>query len=484
LSTVVALLVLTLLSMISAVALAAPDPVPSLSHDAIVASSSAVDENDKSSGHSSSRSFLDHEEDSNATPSLETKPAAGVVVTGEVVACAECSNLKDRLPELWSFLVEGEIDFYHGVTKTWTTSGSPQVILTVYRGGRYADSIVLNDDDAWTRREYHQVMRSNGFRLKDATGRKAAREAAEKEIREEAAWRRYRHAYHERRDRHVQEFRSRVMAIDPSAPDCPSNNGCIVASSAGGGRTTTNLPTPILEGNFNKNNRRGYLYAKTGRRPKKKQSNPNGNQPAEPNAAADSNLKPKANGDRDSEFSHRQPTSAQPSSKSHLPLNQESPPNHLILQQRKAEIKEKLRAITRKRIVTTLTPPGSSSTPRCGRRRRYRLSSRRKREERRPSPVRLTASDKGSMGSDGAKVGGGSDGLSRPNRRPQRRPTSRGRVSSSGTPGRRKALLAAERAGDFKDAFVMSIERHQQKSAARERTTSTELQANPRHDDL
>jgi hypothetical protein len=319
------------------------------------------------------------------------------------------------MPELWSFIVEGEVDYYHGITTSWTRSGSPQVILTVYNNGRYVDSVVLSDNASWTKHDFHRMVRDSGFALKDEAGRKAAKEAAEKEIRDEAAWRRYRGEYFERRSRHVYEFMTLVMVVVPRS--CASDDeaaSCFVLPSLNrAAKVASPVATSVLESNYDRNNPYRLHYVRTGRWPKRRRRRQKTG--SSPTVAPETpTVVPETRSDAEETESMSPDSSDHRTSSSNFYPAFEKPSSYLILQQRKADIEEKIRAIKRKRIAFQTTNAGPlSSTPTKAARRRSSArqgSSRRRRRrkgrmkspavrERRIEPARSPRSGGGDMDS-------------------------------------------------------------------------------------
>jgi hypothetical protein len=354
------------------------------------APSSSTDVDEESSRHfeASIRSLNEGQSAQQLPVDSSSAPGGGpseVLVTGEIVACAVCGL--NEMPELWSFLVEGEVDYYHGITTSWTRSGSPQVILTVYNNGRYADSVVLSDNASWTKRDYHRLVRECGFALKDEDGRKAAKEAAEKEIRDEAAWRRYRGEYFDRRSRHVYEFMSLVMVVLPRS--CASEDlaeSCFTLPSVNRAPNAISpVATSVLESNYDRNNPRRLHYVRTGRWPKRRRRQKTGSNPIVP---------PETSTEAEKIETKNSISSEPPRPSSLLYPAHEKPSSYLILQQRKADIEEKIRAIKRKRIAfqtTDIASQSSRAAKTSGRRsaregKSRRTRRRRKRKGRKKSP--------------------------------------------------------------------------------------------------
>lgn len=264
-------------------------------------------------------------------------------MTGEIMACAGCTL--NRLPDLRSFLVEGEVDYYHGVTKSWRSGGAPQVILTIYHNGKYSESVVLSD--ILTKPEMHRLMRQKGFRLKDSEGRKAAKDAAETDIREEAAWRAYRLKYFERRRIHAYEFRAHV-----------------VAGGVAGRQRLVSIRSDLLEENFDRINHEAYVYVKTGRWPEKKKKV----KKKKGTIAQSTGKANNATSGTGKQTSLSYPLKAQHSSESiRKTAKKSSPPPAHVLLQHKVDIEEKIRAIKRKRLLG-----GNRTNDRMGRRKRRR----------------------------------------------------------------------------------------------------------------
>lgn len=88
-------------------------------------------------------------------------------LTGTIESCSGWSL--NRLPELRSFLKDGEAEFYRGVTVSYIPGR--QAVLTIYESDNGTDDMVIREkvtlSDIPTKEEMHQLMKDKGFVLKD-----------------------------------------------------------------------------------------------------------------------------------------------------------------------------------------------------------------------------------------------------------------------------------------------------------------------------